>query len=510
MNSILVTLTGANGDRLDNINLNGLAAANGTGISVTAKVADDGDGLVNVGFIDATNVDLGVVKIGGDLTRIVAGDGTAKTVGLKSLTVVSYGAVASLAGSAIAESTITGSAGTLTVKTNMIGASFRVVNILAEGGSLGSAFVGGSLIGGPHANEGTISSVRGIGKVTVVGSVIGGSDYAGAIITNIGKIGSIKIGGSLIGGTGGHSGYLAAPMLGAVKIGVDIRGGSGASSGYINSDSGIASVTIGGSVIGGSNSSTGAITSGGNIGAIKIAGDLRGSPDTGTVDTGEIWSYGNGASITSITIGGDAVAGFGSFNGCILADVKLGPVIIKGSVSSAGDADFIIRAKGTVPLPAKAKTDVAITSITILGSVSDAIVLAGYGLNNTAVNGNASIGAVKVGGSWKDANIVAGVKNLGTDDLTGGSGTAADNVSFGDFHDVIIGGTLVSKIASITIGGSVSGGAAPTEHYGFVAQQIGSVKIGGTTIPLNAGPSNDTRDLAITGDFTIHEVGIAI
>ncbi len=70
-------------------------------------------------------------------------------------------------------------------------------------------------------------------------------------------------------------------------------------------------------------------------------------------------------------------------------------------------------------------------------------------------------------GDWRQSNLVAGVQNA--------------NGTFGDTNDVAIPGSrddLFSKIASITIHGVVSGGPSAGSHYGFVAQEIGALKIG--------------------------------
>src|SRR5262245_22651166 len=69
------------------------AAAARIAITVTAvrPPAGTGDGLAAIGHIDATGIDLGAVTIDGDLGRIVAGDATTGTVGLRGLTVQSMG-----------------------------------------------------------------------------------------------------------------------------------------------------------------------------------------------------------------------------------------------------------------------------------------------------------------------------------------------------------------------------------------------------------------------------------
>ena len=67
-----VTLSAAGvpgGMSIDTINLASNVVFDGTDLAVSGKVGPlGGDGFVNVGKIDATGLDLGVVKIGGALT----------------------------------------------------------------------------------------------------------------------------------------------------------------------------------------------------------------------------------------------------------------------------------------------------------------------------------------------------------------------------------------------------------------------------------------------------------
>ena len=105
------------------------------------------------------------------------------------------------------------------------------------------------------------------------------------------------------------------------------------------------------------------------------------------------------------------------------------------------------------------------------------------------------------------SSLVVGTQNLGTDDAVGGNNTATDNANFGDSHDVKIAGgnaTILARITSITIGGQVRGTADGTDHFGFVAEQIGSFTIGGTVIPLSAAPFS--RNIGDTADVTIREL----
>src|SRR5262249_60010669 len=61
--------------QLQTIDLTGVAAQ-GISLAVTASpsATHGRDGLVNVGYLNATGIDLGAVRVGGDLGRIDAGD----------------------------------------------------------------------------------------------------------------------------------------------------------------------------------------------------------------------------------------------------------------------------------------------------------------------------------------------------------------------------------------------------------------------------------------------------
>src|SRR5204862_3721429 len=72
---------------------NDAGAFDGANLTVTVKRGPNGDGFVNIGYINSTGHDLGAVSIKGDLGQIDAGDATATQPGLKSLTVQSLGRV---------------------------------------------------------------------------------------------------------------------------------------------------------------------------------------------------------------------------------------------------------------------------------------------------------------------------------------------------------------------------------------------------------------------------------
>src|SRR5262249_60981421 len=119
------------------------------------------------------------------------------------------------------------------------------------------------------------------------------------------------------------------------------------------------------------------------------------------------------------------------------------------------------------------------------GDVVGTQVLAGYDTVLSAVDGNAGIGGGSVGRDWVASDLVAGVR-------------ADDNPNppnvFGDANDEpinLIGGAPgpLARIGSVAIGGVVAGTAEPADHFGFVAQRIGSFRARGAvappTTPLN-------------------------
>jgi hypothetical protein len=162
----------------------------------------------------------------------------------------------------------------------------------------------------------------------------------------------------------------------------------------------------------------------------------------------------------------------------------------------------LITARGSAtPLPGK---DVAIRSLSVDGQVLFANILAGYSSAATpqALNANAQIGPVIVG-DWIASNLVSGVQDDGDFLL---------DDHFGDGDDQLIsgGGTeTIARIASVLIRGTILGSMSILgDHFGFVARQIGSFKIGSTVIPLTPGPGNDLGgfSIGITGDVRIVEI----
>ena len=375
------------GEQLQEIFLAG-DAAEFAGADLTIRVTRVvGDGSVHIGRIDAAGIDLGTVRIAGDLGRIAAGDADVATAGLDFLKVQSLGRLGTAtqaAGEAGLASQIAGDLGTLKIAGAMKDASLSAMgDTNGVGGNIGSIIIRGSLKGGEGEDSGTIHSTGGIG--------------------------SVQIDGSIIGAAGKNSGaILSGRSLGTLTVDGSIQSGGGAGSGSIRAGENIASIAVGDGLIGSS------------------------------------------AQPVLLTAGG---AGIGQ--------------------------------------------------VWISGHVEYAKIMAGYDRAGIAINGDAQIGQIAVKGNWVASSAVAGSIS-GPDGLFG---TADDAIRFPHSN------TVIASIATIKIAGHARGTDGPAaDHFGFVAEEIGKVKIGTRLSQLSPGPGND-HDPAATqltlgknGDFRIMEV----
>jgi hypothetical protein len=136
-------------------------------------------------------------------------------------------------------------------------------------------------------------------------------------------------------------------------------------------------------------------------------------------------------------------------------------------------------------------------SLSIGGSVDHAQILAGYDRTGAATDADAGIGAVTIGGDWTASNLIAGV-TAGPDGLL-----ATD-----DDAPISRATSIISKIASIVIKGSALGTEGGADHFGFLAEQIGSFKADGGKLTLAAGPHNDVAGFPVgtTDDLIVREV----
>lgn len=359
---------------------------------------------------------------------------------------------------------------------------------------LGSITVGGDLRGHVGVGSGSIlvNAESSLGTVTIKGSVIGSqSNYAG-MIQGGEAIKKLTVNGSIIGQGGGFTPVEDAigqvrvnGKIGPIVIKGDLIGGEGDSSGRIWAGSDIASLSIGGSLVGGEGNGSGSIDSGGSIGAVTVKRNVD------RTLTSDFPFYGIIADddIKSVKVGGfvaDAVIGGGG---------QLGAVTVGGYTSSALFSG--------VGQENATKKDIAIKSVKVGGSARATYIYGGFDIRNFFdfpwENADGQIGPVSIGGDW-----IAGSISSGIDQKDSFIGNGDDALAPDDDQNIL------SRIASITIGGTVVGSPdaiSSTDFFGFVAQSIGSLKVNGGKIKL----TTDLDDILlspITGDVRVKEFPI--
>ena len=152
-NSGAVNGSNASPQSLQRITLTGVSGAGLTNLlMVSDPTASGGDGHAALGEIDATGLDLGDVAINGDLGRILAGDATTTTTGLKSLAVFSMGRFGASTGATNLNTLIQGRLGALTVKGDVKEAFVNVAG--GADGDIGPVKIVGSLLGGAASDSG--------------------------------------------------------------------------------------------------------------------------------------------------------------------------------------------------------------------------------------------------------------------------------------------------------------------------------------------------------------------
>lgn len=535
--------------QLQEIDLAALTPATGThlGLTITVAKSATGNGLTDIGFIDAGSESLGAVSIAGDLGRINAGS-------IQSLTVQSMGdqfTLDSQGGNGSLQSAITGNVGMLTVKGDVDGERIVVAGTLGTvmiGGSLngdatdlsgnifstlgtGMVTIGGSIVGSGGQASGEIATEGTLAGVTVDQSLIGGDGVASGQVFSVGNMGAVTIKGSVTGGTGNYSGAVSVSpdvvsglndpnatlagvtidgsltggggtqsgqvfangdITGVVTIQGSIQGGGGADSGEIFTNSSASTlakgVTVGQSLIGGAGNFSGEIfSSGGILGTVLVKGNIQGGGGTAA---GEIGADGT---LKTVTVNGSITSGTAPGSGAIQAGLAIGTIMVGSNLTGTASDPVLISAVG--PSRPTGLTDVAIQSLTVKGNVAFTNILAGFNLAGTGVNADAQIGTVSVGKNWSASNLIAGV-GAGADGLFGTSDDA--KLSGTGVEDV---GAIVSTIASLTISGTATG--AQGSHFGIEAEYIIAAKIDGVTESLSPS-ANDLIDLDST--LTLQEV----
>lgn len=435
---------------------------------------------------------IGNIFIGGDLTGSAGDDGGNITAG---------GAIASL-----------------TIEGSMLGGDGDFSSVV-RAGAIGKTVILGDLEGGGGNFSGHIFSEGRWTSVRVEGSLTGNTGLYSGHIYSFGNVGSIYIGGGIVGGgvlgggpgTGGGSVNIDnGGNLGSLFVGTDgINGGPGESTGRVDVDGNLGKATILGDVRGGLSGFTGQLSVGGQLRSLALDGSLIGTFDqTGTISsdtkigkvfiTGDVRGGGgpssgrisSGGDINSLTIQGSVIAGGGLQTGSIQAEGSLKKLVIEGDIRGFPDRTVLISAVGK-------NNNQALNSIFVGGQVGHTVFQAGaLGSSPAFANADAKIGKIVVGEGWYSSSVVAGATN-------------PDFPSFGNADDESFAGgndRLLSSISSIVIGGPALGSVAGGDHFGFVAQKLGTISIGGIkqTIPA----AGDFTEIGNTNDFAIHRLSV--
>jgi hypothetical protein len=177
------------------------------------------------------------------------------------------------------------------------------------------------------------------------------------------------------------------------------------------------------------------------------------------------------------------------------AEIRVGADL--GSATITGDVvNSLVTARGA---ESASLSNLAIGLLRVSGDISDSQILAGYDLSGLPVNGDASIGRMKVNGNWTASDLVSGVRDMASD-------------GFGNADDAVIAANdqagLIAQIGAVVVKGTVTGSAVAGDHFGFVAQRILVFKHGTTTLPLDPSVDGQTFELGTTGDVTVREVAV--
>lgn len=543
MGAVAITgsVTGSEGLRTGRISTSGKLASVSIGGSFDAANDDEATGAIisagklgNVtiggsllggegdrGGLISSSLDMGAIKVTGDVLNLNA---------FRGASIKSSGKLAgvTIGGSLKNDDFVKGAdiyslldmgpvviAGDVTSPNGGLGAT------VYSGAKMGNVTIGGSLIGNESSqasdrSSGSVVSVGDMGAVIIHGDLVGGqngvsgfpSGFSGAVHSG-GKLASVTINGSIFGGLYNGNGSITSALdMGPVVVKGSVIGGEGrlivtsygeVGAGAIYSGGKLASVSIGGSLIGknGIANKSGFIFAAQELTTLSITGNIRGGSagdDASLIRSG----YVEAQRIGTLTLNGSLIAGTdnttGTYtnNGAIRVKDDIGSLTIKGSIIGNATNRAIISARGKVTPPAT--SDLAIGSLTVNGRVDYGRIIAGMDVLGDAKNADAQIGPVIVKGDWIASDLVAGA-TTGADAFFGNNNDA--KMAGAGVKDVA---TVFSKITSVVIGGQVVGShPLNTDHYGFVAENIGSFKVkdGNTTFTLVSGNSNDDFSVGI-------------
>lgn len=151
---------------------------------------------------------------------------------------------------------------------------------------------------------------------------------------------------------------------------------------------------------------------------------------------------------------------------------------------------------------ATATTDLALGRLTVRGRVEYGLIIAGLDPYGPYQNADAQIGKVTVGGDWIASSIVAGAAP-GFTGYYGNRNTGEFKMSGPNCKDVA---GISSRIGGVTTAGQATGTSDGNDFFGIVAENVGTVKVGGHLYATNAGNGNDDFAIGASGDFKVCEV----
>jgi hypothetical protein len=227
-----------------------------------------------------------------------------------------------------------------------------------------------------------------------------------------------------------------------------------------------------------------------NLQAVKIAGDV-----------GAVISGNGSATIQAIkslaasSIGIDpyATSTSSAFNGnagkiAVTTDVNFAGLSATrfDSISAKGSFTGVSISANGIANPTSTVLAGVLKSLNVRGSVDASTILAG-----NQANQQTQIGNVTVGGNWTASNLVAGaITGPGNQWGLPGNELAGN------------GGSFAARIASIVIKGGLFGSINPADSFGFVASQVGSIKIGTGSVAV----LDDTQLAPATADVRLRLV----
>ncbi len=410
--TLLTFEAAGDGYRLAEMDLTSLPAKVTKKLEVTV-IADDGgpgDGLVNVGVIDATERDVRSIFVDGALGMIGVGDSNPGSPALRSLEIQTLGSADGVDPVEPMISYVIGKIGSVNIAGDISYATLFIGG--GRQGSVQSFSVGGNIVGGSVDASGAVFAEGAIGRFEVGGSFIGGDGKSSGYVAATGAK-SVMIHGNIEGGVGESSGVLViAGKVATLEIGGSLIGGAGNYSGYVGA-MGAKSVIIQGNVEGGVGELSGELVIEGKVGTIEVGGVIGGDGvNSGLVEV---------VAFNSMVVHGNVEGGAGEWSGRVVAAGKVGSFVLEGGViGGAGEWSGFLMAKSAKFLSlGDGNTAVAAGDAAYAGSVFvDSIA-------RLVLKGDIE------GGDYEGSGALfsKGVTNIRLDgDLLGGSGTGTGGV----------------------------------------------------------------------------------